>query len=64
VMAAAFFATSILLTLIAKQGTQQGERLEGFTIDGTQEAPGSGSPIERFQLPTKPPSGPQAPQSQ
>ncbi|MCH8239415.1 MAG: preprotein translocase subunit SecG [Proteobacteria bacterium] len=64
VLAAAFFCTSILLTLIAKQASGPGTRLEGFTIDGTQETPQSGSPIEGFQLPPKPPSGPQVPQSQ
>ena len=64
VLAAAFFVTSILLTLIATQGSRQGERLEGFTVDGIQGKPDSGSPIEGFQLPSKPPSGPQAPQSQ
>ncbi len=63
VLAAAFFCTSILLTLIAKQASGPGTRLEGFTIDGTQETPQSGSPIEGFQLPPKPPSGPQVPQS-
>ena len=64
VLAAAFFCTSILLALIAKQASGPGTRLEGFTIDGTQETPQSGSPIEGFQLPPKPPSGPQVPQSQ
>lgn len=71
VLAAAFFVTSILLTLIATQGSQQGERLEGFTIDSGQEvpdsgapAPDSGAPLEGFQLPPAPPSGPQVPQSQ
>lgn len=64
VLAAAFFVTSILLTLIATQGSRPGGKLEGFTIDGTQESPGSGSPIEGFQVPETPPSGPQVPQSQ
>jgi len=64
VLAAAFFCTSILLTLIAQEGSGPGTRLESFTIDGQQGTSKSGSPIEGFQLPPKPPSGPQVPQSQ
>ncbi len=64
VFAAAFFATSILLTLIAQQGSGPSSGLEGFTIQGDQGQTGSGNPLEGMQLPTKPPSGPQVPQSQ
>ncbi len=63
VLAAAFFCTSILLTLVAQQASGPGTRLESLTIDDKQEMPKSGSPIEGFQLPSKPPSGPQVPQS-
>lgn len=64
VLAAAFFVTSILLTLIAQQGSTPGGRLEGFTIDSDQGSPESGSPIEGFQVPPAAPSGPQVPRSQ
>ena len=71
VLAAAFFATSILLTLIATQGSQPGGGLEGFSIDTNQGAadpslptPDAGEPLKEFQVPATPPSGPQVPQSQ
>jgi preprotein translocase subunit SecG len=64
VVAAAFFATSIVLTLIARQGTGTGG-LESFTIQGDQgqKSTGKSNPLEGMQLP-KAPSGPQVPQSQ
>ncbi len=66
VFAAAFFATSILLTLVAQQGSGPSGGLDSFTIQGNQDQPGTGTgnPLEGMQLPTKPPSGPQVPQSQ
>lgn len=66
VVAAAFFVTSITLTLIAQQSGAPAPGLEGFVLDGQQGQPGAGgsSPLEGMQLPEKPPSGPQVPQSQ
>lgn len=66
VFAAAFFVTSILLTLIAQQGTGTGTNLERFTIQGQQEQTGdqTGSPLEGLKLPPQQPAGPQVPQSQ
>ena len=67
--AAAFFCTSILLTLVAQRdaGTGGGG-LDRFILPDTpgQTAPGGGtSPLEGLQLPTdEKPSGPQVPQSQ
>jgi preprotein translocase subunit SecG len=63
VFAAAFFTTSILLTLIAQQGGT-GTGLEGFTLGGGQTQSGTANPLEGMQLPEKPPAGPQVPQSQ
>jgi preprotein translocase subunit SecG len=63
VFAAMFFATSILLTLIAQQGSGTSTGLEGFTIQGDQGQSGSSNPLEGMQLPAKP-TGPQVPQSQ
>lgn len=64
--AAAFFVTSILLTLIAQQGSGPGTSLESFTIQGEQGTTGdqSGSPLDSLKLPPQQPSGPQVPQSQ
>lgn len=65
-LAATFFVTSILLTLIARQGSGPGG-LEGFVIDSnqSQQSGDSSNPLEGMQLPTKDaPSGPQVPQSQ
>ncbi len=66
VFAAAFFTTSILLTLIAQQGSGPSSGLDSFTIQGDQgqTGTGTGSPLEGMQLPATPPSGPQVPQSQ
>ena len=66
VVAAAFFVTSILLTLIAQQADAPSPGLEGFILDGQQGRSGTsgGSPLEGMQLPATPPSGPQVPQSQ
>ena len=66
VTAAAFFVTSILLTLIAQPSGTSSPGLEGFVLDGQQGQPGTsgGSPIEGMQVPASPPSGPQVPQSQ
>ncbi len=66
VVAAVFFATSISLTLIAQQSDAPSPGLEGFVLDGQQGQTGTsgGSPLEGMQLPAKPPSGPQVPQSQ
>lgn len=58
--AAAFFVTSILLTLIARQDTGPG--LSQFTVQGEQTQK-EGSPVEGLKLPARP-SGPQVPQSQ
>jgi preprotein translocase subunit SecG len=64
--AAMFFVTSILLTLIAQQGSGPSTGLEGFTLPSGQgeTGTGSGNPLEGMQVPEKPPSGPQVPQSQ
>lgn len=64
--AALFFATSILLTLIAQQGTGTSTGLESFTLPSGQgqTGTGTGNPLEGMQVPEKPPSGPQVPQSQ
>ena len=64
--AALFFATSILLTLIAQQGTGTSTGLESFTLPSGQgqTGTGTGNPLEGMQVPAKPPSGPQVPQSQ
>ncbi len=66
VFAALFFATSILLTLIAQQGSGPSRGLEGFVLPGGQGQTGTGTdnPLEGMQVPEKPPSGPQVPQSQ
>lgn len=66
IVAATFFVTSILLTLIAQQADAPAPGLEGFILDGQQGQSGSsgGSPLEGMQLPETPPSGPQVPQSQ
>lgn len=64
--AAAFFVTSILLTLLAQQSSGPGTGLERFTIQGEQGTTGdqSGSPLDSLKLPPQQPSGPQVPQSQ
>mgnify|MGYP002625041581 FL=1 len=64
--AAAFFVTSILLTLIAQQGSGPGTGLENFTIQGEQGTPSGSSdnPLEGLKLPQQEPSGPKVPQSQ
>jgi preprotein translocase subunit SecG len=63
VFAAAFFVTSILLTLIAQQGAGPGPGLDSLILRGDQGKQ-DGSPLEGLKLPEKPPSGPQVPQSQ
>lgn len=64
--AAAFFVTSILLTLIAQQGSGPGTGLENFTIQGEQGTPSGSSdnPLEGLKIPQQEPSGPKVPQSQ
>lgn len=67
--AAAFFCTSILLTLVAQRDAGVGGGgLDRFILPDTpgQTAPGGEtSPLEGLQLPTdEQPSGPQVPQSQ
>ena len=67
--AAAFFVTSILLTLIARQGGGPGSGLDSFVLPDTPGqtggSSGGSSPLEGLQLPTeKKPEGPQVPQSQ
>jgi len=64
--AAAFFVTSILLTLLAQQGSGPGTGLESFTIQGDQGSPSgkADSPLEGLKLPAQEPKGPQVPQSQ
>ncbi len=64
VLAAAFFVTSILLTLIATQGSEPGGRLESLTIDSSLPVPDTSPPAEGVPAPPAPPSGPQVPQSQ
>lgn len=67
VFAAAFFATSIMLTLIAQQRSGPAGGLGEFTIQGEQGQTGGegASPVEGLKLPTQEePSGPQVPQSQ
>ncbi len=65
VFAAMFFATSILLTLIAQQGSGPSGGLESLTVPVDQgQGGGKGNSLEGIQVPTKPPSGPQVPQSQ
>lgn len=66
VFAAAFFVTSILLTLIAQQRSGPAGGLGEFTIQGEQGQPGGEgtSPVEGLKLPKPEPSGPQVPQSQ
>lgn len=63
VFAAVFFVTSILLTLIAQQGSGPGRGLDSLILGGDQGKQ-DGSPLEGLKLPEKPPSGPQVPQSQ
>lgn len=66
--AAAFFVTSILLTLVAQQGRGPGAGLDSFIIPdtpGQSESGGGTNPLEGLQLPTEEkPEGPQVPQSQ
>jgi len=64
--AAAFFVTSILLTLIATKGSGPGNSLDSFTIQGEQgnSGNGTGNPLDSMKLPPQQPSGPQVPQSQ
>lgn len=64
--AAAFFVTSILLTLLAQQSGGPGTGLENFTIQGDQGTTGGqpANPLEGLKLPTEQPKGPQVPQSQ
>ena len=66
VFAAAFFVTSILLTLIATKGSGPGTNLDSFTIQGEQGAPGAqpGTSLDSLKLPPQQPTGPQVPQSQ
>lgn len=66
VFAAVFFATSILLTLLAQQSSGPGTGLENFTIQGDQGQSGGqpANPLEGLKLPTQEPKGPQVPQSQ
>ena len=66
VVAAVLFVNSITLTLIAQQSDAPSPGLEGFVLDGQQGQSGTGgsNPLEGMQLPAKPPSGPQVPQSQ
>lgn len=64
--AATFFVTSILLTLIASEGSGPGTSLDNFTIQGNQGDTGSqtDNPLDSLKLPPQQPAGPQVPQSQ
>ncbi|MGD9868130.1 MAG: preprotein translocase subunit SecG [Hyphomicrobiales bacterium] len=62
VLAVAFFATSILLTIVARQGTAPRSLLDSL---GTSQPQGQSQPGPLLPSPQAPaePSGPQAPQS-
>lgn len=64
--AAAFFVTSILLTLIATKGSGPGTSLDNFTIQGNQGETGgqTDNPLDSLKLPPQQPAGPKVPQSQ
>src|SRR5680860_905940 len=63
--AAAFFVTSILLTLIATKGNGPGTSLDNFTIQGDQGKTGgqTDNPLDSLKLPPQQPAGPKVPQS-
>ena len=71
ILAACFFATSLLLSVLAGMQRNPGSILRGGTPAATTEpgapapkaAPGGGGLLEQLQKQEKGPSGPQAPQS-